>query len=262
MGGRGTRSGGLTRGGNAFTITQNANGTVTITPPPNQQTPQQVQFAGSNPGVSDVNTHTTYFSPADYAIVSNMPVDGYAISSRSGQVVPVGYYQTGYYANINTEMRDLDKGKIKALTPQTKKVADALDRNMRPANKDIDSVRWTSMDAIADNVGMRGASGSQIIAAMKNKDVVARKADYTSSSWKAQDNTVAGQAGRNVLVKMHYSKGAMIQFSPTRKEGEMLGARGTKQRFSNPRYETITMKNARAGNRTVNAFVIDCYVDE
>lgn len=60
---------------------------------------------------------------------------------------------------------------------------------------------------------------------------------------------------------MHYSKGAMAQFSPTRKEGEMVGARGKPQRFENARMERVLAQNARTGNRYVNALVIDCYVD-
>lgn len=263
MGGRGARGprgagagGGV---GGAFTITQNANGGVTIMPQ-NAQGAQNLTNSGS--GISDANTHTTYFTPADMAIVSNAVTDGYRRSPRTGQMVPVGYYQTGDYANINGELRDLGAGKRSKLTPQTQKVVDAMDRNMRPLSDPINSTRWTDEKAIADNLGMKGASRQQIISRLQGGDVHATKNDYTSSSWDAKANTVAGQAGRNVRVDMHYAKGAKVQFSPTRKEGEMVGARNTQQRFSNARVERVFQQNARTGGRYIDVLVVDCYVDQ
>ena len=98
MGGRGASAGarGAGVGGavGAFTVTTNANGGVTITP--NAQNAQNAQnFAGAGSGISDVNSHTTYFTPADYATVSDRNTDGYAIAQRSGKYVPVGYFQNG-----------------------------------------------------------------------------------------------------------------------------------------------------------------------
>lgn len=262
MGGRGSRSGGGGAvgggGGGGAVITPNANGGVTITPPPNANA-QQLTGAGS--GVSDVNSHTTYFTPADMATVSNMVTDGYRVSPRTGAMCPVGYYQTGDYANINGDLRDLANGRISKLPPQTQKVVDAMDRNMRPLNQSMESTRWTDLNAISDNLGMRGASKQQIINRLKNGDIVGTKNDYTSSSWDDSANAVAGQAGRYVMVKMHYKQGAMVQFSPTRKEGEVVGARGKQQRFSNARAQRVLAKNQRYGDRWVDALVIDCYVD-
>lgn len=261
MGGRGSssaRGGGLGGAGGAFTVTQNANGGVTITPNANNA---QNQFTGAGSGISDVNSHTTYFTPADKATVSNDVTDGYAIAQRSGQRVPVGYYQTGYYSNVNSELRDMANGRRSNLDPRTQKVVDAMDRNMRPLNGPMDSVRWTDTRALADNIGMPGASTTQIINALAGRDVSRTKADYTSSSWDAKANAVAGQAGRNVRIDMHYSKGAMVQFSPTRKEGEVVGARNTTQRFSNARIERTLQQNARYGNRYTDVLVVDCYVD-
>ena len=109
---------------------------------------------------------------------------------------------------------------------------------------------------------MPGASRQQIINALSgNRSVTRTKSDYTSSSWDAKANAVAGQAGRNVRIDMHYAKGALAQFSPTRKEGEMVGARGKAQRFENPRVERVLQQNARFGNRYADVLVIDCYVD-
>lgn len=242
--------------GGGFSVTQNANGTATITPNPNAQT-----LTNSGSGISDTNSHTTYFTPADMAIVSNMNTDGYRLSPRTGKMVPVGYYQTGDYANINGELRDLGTGKRQKLTTQTQKVVDAMDRNMRPLNNDIDTTRWTDLNAISDNLGMRGASRQQIINRLQGGDITAVKNDYTSSSWNAKANTVAGHAGRNVRIDMHYKKGALAQFSPTRKEGEMVGARGKTQRFSNARVERTLVHNAATGNRYMDVLVVDCYVD-
>ena len=263
MGGRGASAGargagGIGGAGGAFTVTTNAGGGVTITPNANAQNPQ---FAGAGSGISDVNSHTTYFTPADKAIVSDDLTDGMAIAQRSGRMVPVGYYQTGYYSNVNSELRDLSNNRRSSLTPQTQTVVDAMDRNMRPLNAPMNTVRWTDTRALADNIGMPGANNQQIIRALTGRDVSRVKADYTSSSWDAKANAVAGQAGRNVRIDMHYQRGAMGQFSPTRKEGEFVGARNTVQRFSNARVERVLQQNARYGNRYVDVLVVDCYVD-
>ena len=252
-GGGGGGFGGL--GGATFTATPNASGGVTITPNAPAQTIGATNTAGTR--VSDVNTHTTYFTPADKAIVSNDNTDGFAIASRAGVLAPVGYYQTKYYSNVNEGLRDLAAGRIKQLDPRTQKVVDAMDRNMQPLNAPIDSVRWTSVDAVADNIGMKGAGRQQIINALANQDVIKTKYDYTSSSWDPKRNVVAGNYGRECMINIHYSKGAMVQFSPTRKEGEMVGARGVPQRFSNARYEWVNTSN----HGRIRALVLDCYVD-
>ena len=263
MGGRGSssaRGGGLGGGGGgAFTVTQNADGSATITP--NAQ--NQAQFAGTGSGVSDVNTHTTYFTPADYAIVSDMNSDGKAFAQRSGDWVPVGYFQTGYYSNVNSELRDLANGRRQSLTAPTQKVVDAMDRNMRPLNGPMDSVRWTDTRAIADNIGLpTHASVSQIINRLTGNDVVSTKSDYTSSSWNPKDNAVAGNAGRYVKLDMHYAKGAKVAFSPTRKEGEVVGARNTPQRYSNARVERMLVSNTRGRHQYADVLVVDVYVDQ
>ena len=268
MGGRGARAaggGGGALGGGAFTVTPNAGGGVTITP--NQQAnPNAQNVAAAGSGVSDTNTHTTYFTPADMATVSGAYVtDGYRMSPRSGTMQVVGYYNTGDYANINGELRDLGNGRRTSLSPKTQKVVDAMDRNMRPLNNDIDSVRWTDMDAIRSNLGMpRHATMQDIVNRLQNGDVVGRKTDYTSSSWDPSQNAVAGQAGRFVKVEMHYKAGAMAQFSPTRKEGEMVGARDKDQRFANGRIQRMMVtaqKGGRQINRMADVLVVDCYVD-
>lgn len=271
MGGRGAtgaRGGGLGGalgggGGGAFTVTPNANGGVTITP--NQQpnpNPQNIAAAGS--GVSDTNTHTTYFTPADMATVSGAYVtDGYRMSPRSHTMQTVGYYNTGDYYNINTELRDLANGNRSRLTPQTQKVVDAMDRNMRPLNNDINTVRWTDMNAIRSNLGMpKNATMQDIVNRLQNGDVVGRKSDYTSSSYDPSQNAVAGQAGRFVKVEMKYKAGAMAQFSPTRKEGEMVGARDKDQRFSNGRIQRMMVTNSRGGRHMADVLVVDCTVDQ
>ncbi len=262
MGGRGAsagaRGGGLGGAGGAFTVTQNANGGVTITPNAQNQTQS---FAGAGSGVSDVQSHTTYFTPADYATVSNMPSDGYAFAQRSGKYVPVGYFQTGYYSNVNSELRDLANGNRRSLTPQTQKVVDAMDRNMRPLNAPMDSVRWTDTTALADNIGMRGASKSQIISRLSQSDAIAPKHDYTSSSWNPKDNAVAGNAGRFVRMDMHYAKGAKVAFSPTRKEGEVVGARGANHRYSNARIERTLVQNTQGRRQYADVLVVDVYID-
>ena len=263
MGGRGASAGargaGIGGAGGAFTVTANANGGVTITPNANAQNAQN--FTGAGSGVSDVNSHTTYFTPADMATVSDMPTDGYAFAQRSGKYVPVGYYQTGYYSNVNSELRDLANGKRTSLTPQTQKVVDAMDRNMRPLNAPMDTVRWTDTTALADNIGMRGASKSQIINRLAQSDAIAPKHDYTSSSWNPKDNAVAGNAGRFVRMDMHYAKGAMGQFSPTRKEGEFVGARGAIQRYANARTERMLVQNTGGRRQYADVLVVDVYVD-
>ena len=264
MGGRGAtgaraRGGGIGGAGGAFTITPNANGGVTITPNVNAQNAQN--FTGSGSGISDVNSHTTYFTPADMATVSDMNTDGYAIAQRSGKYVPVGYYQTGYYSNVNSELRDLANGKRTSLTPQTQKVVDAMDRNMKPLNGPMDTVRWTDTTALADNVGMAGATRSQIISRLAQSDAISVKNDYTSSSWNPKDNAVAGNAGRYVRMDMHYAKGALGQFSPTRKEGEFVGARNTAQRYSNARIERTLVQNTQGRRQYADVLVVDVYVD-
>ena len=273
MGGRGSRAGGAGGAGGGlgglgglFAATPNAGGGVTITPNGggNVTPPLNAQaLAAGGTGGSDVKTHTTYFTPADYAIVSNMVSDGYRWSSRQNKMVPVGYYQTSDYANINGELRDLGDGTRKALTPKTQKVVDAMDRNMRPLNDKIDTVRWTDQTAIAANLGMKGATRQQIINRLAQSDAVKVKSDYTSSSWDPKQNAVAGSAGRNVRLDMHYAKGAMVQFSPTRKEGEMVGARNVPQRYANARMERALVTNARTGARYYdNILVVDVYVDQ
>lgn len=266
MGGRGTRSGGAPGGGGGgiggVTITPNAGGGVTITPTPTPPMNAQALAAGG-PGVSDAATHTTYFTPADYAIVSPTVTDGYRVSPRTGMLCPVGYFQTGDYANINGELRDLANGKISKLSPRTQKVVDAMDRNMRPLNAPVDSVRWTDMTAIRDNLGMpRNASMQSIVSRLSGGDIVGTKSDYTSSSWDAKANAVAGSAGRVVKVNYHYAKGAKVAFSPTRKEGEMVGARGTTQRFANARVQSMLVTNTKGGRRYADVLVVDCYVDQ
>lgn len=269
MGGRGSRSGGAPGGGagnvtitpnagGGVTITPNANGGATITPPMNAQA-----MAAGGAGVSDVSTHTTYFTPADYATVSPTVTDGYRRSPRTGNLVPVGYYQTGDYANINGELRDMADGKRTRLTPQTQKVVDAMDRNMRPLNKDITTMRWTDMTAIRSNLGMsRNSSMQDIVNRLRGGDITGIKSDFTSSSWDPKANALAGEAGRFVRVNMHYKKGAMAQFSPTRKEGEMVGARNTLQRYSGARVKQEWVTNAKGGRRLANVLTIDCYVDQ
>lgn len=265
MGGRGATAGGRGAGlggvgGGAFTVTTNANGSATITPNANAQNAQN--FTGGGSGISDVNTHTTYFTPADYAIVSDMNTDGYAIAQRSGKYVPVGYFQTGYYSNVNSELRDLANGKRQSLTPQTQKVVDAMDRNMRPLNAPMDSVRWTDTTALADNIGLsKNATSKQIINRLTGNDVVSVKNDYTSSSWNPADNAVAGNAGRYVMQKMHYSTGAKVAFSPTRKEGEVVGARGVAQRYSNARTQRMLVQNTKGRSQYADVLVVDVYVD-
>lgn len=264
-GARGARGGGLggvLGGGGAFTITPNANGGVTITPNPNAAQNQVIPGAGS--GVSDANTHTTYFTPADMATVSgSIATDGYRMSPRSGTMQVVGYYNTGDYYNINTELRDMANGRRTSLSPKTQKVVDAMDRNMRPLNAPVDSVRWTDMNAIRSNLGMPGhSSANDIVNRLKGGDIVGKKADYTSSSWDAKQNAVAGGAGRFVKIDMHYAKGAKVQFSPTRKEGEMVGARNADQRFSNARVQRMMVSNVRGGRRMADVLVLDCYVDQ
>ena len=266
MGGRGTRSGGAPGGGGGgiggVTITPNAGGGVTITPTPTPPMNAQALAAGGA-GVSDAQTHTTYFTPADYATVSPTVTDGWRTSPRTGMLCPVGYYQTGDYANVNGELRDLANGKIKKLSPQTQKVVDAMDRNMRPLNAPVDSVRWTDMTAIRDNLGVsKRATMQDIVNHLSGGDVVGNKSDYTSSSWDPKANAVAGTAGRFVKIDYHYAKGAKVQFSPTRKEGEMVGARGTAQRFSNARVQRMLVSNSRGGNRYADVLVVDCYVDQ
>lgn len=262
LGGAGGGLGGGGTGGGAFTFTPNANGGITITPNPNA--PNAATLAGAGSGISDVNSHTTYFTPADRAIVGADNTNGYRISPRTGNRVPVGYYQTGDYANVNGELRDLGDGKRKSLSPQTQAVVDAMDRNMRPLNAPLETTRWIDVNALADNVGMRGASRSQIENALAGSASVTRtKSDYTSSSWNAKDNAVAGNAGRYVQVKMHYAKGATGQFSPTGLEAEFVGARGKAQTFTNARRENVVMYNKRNGtSRVINATVIDCYVND
>ena len=268
MGGRGSRSGGGPAGGGGgiggVTITPTAGGGVTITPPANPTPPMNAQaLASGGAGVSDAKTHTTYFTPADYATVSPMPTDGYRRSPRTGDIVPVGYYQTGDYANINGELRDLANGKITKLSPQTQKVVDAMDRNMRPLNAPQDSVRWTDMRAIRDNLGMsRHATMQDIVNKLNGGDIIGTKNDYTSSSWDPKANAVAGSAGRLVQVKYHYNKGAMVQYSPTRKEGEMVGARGVPQRYSSARVvKNMLVTNAKGHKYRADVLVVDCYVD-
>ena len=258
-GGRGAGLGGAGGAAGAFTVTTNANGGVTITPNANAQNAQNFTSAGS--GISDVNSHTTYFTPADMATVSDRNTDGYAIAQRSGKYVPVGYYQTGYYSNVNSELRDLANGRRQNLTPQTQKVVDAMDRNMRPLNAPMDTVRWTDTTALADNVGMRGATKTQIINRLSQGDAISVKNDYTSSSWNPKDNAVAGNAGRYVRMDMHYSKGALGQFSPTRKEGEFVGARGVAQRYSNARIERTLVQNTQGRRQYADVLVVDVYVD-
>lgn len=269
MGGRGAsgvvgiRGGAGGGGGGAFTVTPNAGGGVTITPNANNNNNNNnnnQQFTGAGSGVSDTNTHTTYFTPADKAIVSNDVTDGFDFSVRSGQYVPRGYYQTGYYANVNSGLRDLANGRSRRLDPHVKTIVDAMDRNMRPLNNDMDTTRWTDLRALSDNLGMRGASERAIINRLAGGDIISTKHDYTSSSYNANANTVAGQAGRNVRLDYHYSKGAMGQFSPTRKEGEFVGARDVDQRYSNARVERTLQKNAIRGNRYVDVLVVDVYV--
>lgn len=268
MGGRGSRSGGGPGaggggGGGAFTVTPNAGGGVTINPQ-NVTPPMNAQaLAAGGAGVSDVSTHTTYFTPADYATVSPMVTDGFRRSPRTGNIVPVGYYQTGDYANINGELRDMADGKRTSLTPQTQKVVDAMDRNMRPLNKDIDSMRWTDMDAIRSNLGMsRRATMKDIVNRLNQGDITNVKSDFTSSSWDPKMNALAGEAGRFVRVNMHYKAGAMAQFSPTRKEGEMVGARNTLQRFANARVKQEWVTNTKGGRRLADVLTVDCYVDQ
>lgn len=263
----GAAGGAVAGGGPAFRVTTNANGTVTITPgAPSTPNPN---LTNSGSGISDTNTHTTYFTPADKAIVSDDNSDGFAIAQRSGKRVPVGYYQTGYYSNVNSELRDLANGNRKALTPKTQKVVDAMDRNMRPLNNSIDTVRWTDMNAIESNLGM--ASGKRmtqqqrmqaVVNRLTGGDIVGRKSDYTSSSWDPKANALAGEAGRFVKIDCHYAKGAKAQFSPTRKEGEMVGARNTNQRFANARIQRMMVTNARGGRRMGDVLVIDCYIDQ
>lgn len=266
MGGRGARAarpagGGIGGGGGgAFTVTPNANGGVTITPNQNAQGAQNIPAAGA--GVSDAQTHTTYFTPADYATVGPTPTDGYRRSPRTGNIVPVGYFQTGDYANINGELRELGAGTRRSLTPQTQKVVDAMDRNMRPLNAAVDSTRWTDMTAISACLGMPGASKQTIINRLKNGDVTNIKTDYTSSSWDAKANAVAGNAGRYVKVNMHYAQGAKVAFSPTRLEGEMVGARNTQHRYSNARNERMLVTNTQGRRTWADVLVVDCYVDQ
>ena len=264
MGGRGSKSGGAPGGGAGagVTITPNAGGGVTITPKTVTPPMNAQAMTAGGAGVSDVKTHTTYFTPADYATVSRMNTDGVRYSTNNGKINPVGYYNTGDYYNINSELRDQANGKRKNLTPQTQKVVDAMDRNMRPLNAPIDSTRYTGMEAIQSNLGMPGATKQQIINRLKQGDITSVKHDYTSSSWDASKSGVAGLGGRDVVVDMHYSKGALVQFSPTRKEGEMVGARGVQQRYANARIEKRTFQNARTGRTfRADALVVDCYVD-
>lgn len=264
MGGRGATAGGRGAGlggaGGAFTVTANGNGGVTITPNANAQNAQN--FTGAGSGISDVNSHTTYFTPADYAIVSDMDSDGYAWAQRNGKWVPVGYFQTGYYSNVNSELRDLANNKRSSLTPKTQKVVDAMDRNMRPLNGPMDSVRWTDTRALADNIGLPvNASRSQIISRLTQGDIISTKSDYTSSSWNPKDNAVAGNAGRFVKMEYHYAKGAKVAFSPTRKEGEVVGARDTAQRYSNARTQRMLVSNTKGRNQYADVLVVDVYVD-
>lgn len=264
MGGRGSSSarGGGLGGGGGGTFTINANGTATIVPNANAQNQNQ-NIAGAGSGISDVKTHTTYFTPADYATVSDMPTDGYAIAQRSGKYVPVGYFQTGYYSNVNSELRDLANGKRQSLTPQTQKVVDAMDRNMRPLNAPLETVRWTDTAALADNIGLStSASRSQIINRLANNDVVSTKSDYTSSSWNPKDNAVAGNAGRFVMQKMHYATGAKVAFSPTMKEGEVVGSRSAAHRYSNARTQRMLVQNARGRSQYADVLVVDVYIDQ
>lgn len=264
MGGRGATAGGRGAGiggaAGAFTVTTNANGGVTITP--NAQNAQNAQFAGAGSGISDVNSHTTYFTPADYATVSDMDSDGYAWAQRNGKWVPVGYFQTGYYSNVNSELRDLANNRRQSLTPQTQKVVDAMDRNMRPLNGPMDSVRWTDTRALADNIGLSvNASPNQIVNRLMQGDVVSTKHDYTSSSWNPKDNAVAGNAGRFVKMDYHYAQGAKVAFSPTRKEGEVVGARDTAQRYSNGRIQRMLVSNTKGRRQYADVLVVDVYVD-
>lgn len=269
MGGRGSRSGGAPgggAGGGGFTITPNAGGGVTITPQQTPTPPMNAQaMAAGGPGVSDAKTHTTYFTPADYAIVSGaIDTDGYRMSPRSHTMQIVGYYNTGDYFNINTELRDLANGRISKLSPKTQKVVDAMDRNMHPLNAPQDSVRWTDMKAIRDNLGMSSrASMNDIVRKLNGGDIVGTKRDYTSSSWDPAANAVAGSGGRVVQINYHYAKGAMVQYSPTRKEGEMVGARNTQQRFTGGKIlKDQLVKNSRGQKYRTDILVLDCYVDK
>ena len=256
MGGRGARSGGGAGGGGLGSATIPQAGATIPTPPPGAGA-----LAGAGSGVSDVNSHTTYFTPADMAIVDGSNTLGRRYSARNGMMNNIGYYNTGDYYNINTGLRNANGDRTK-LNKETLTVVDAMDRNMRPLNKAMDTVRWTSTDAIGSNLGMSGASNQQIINALKRGDIALPKMDYTSSSWDTSKNTVNGAGGRFVKINMHYSKGALGQFSPTGMEGEFVGARGVTQRFSNARMETVHMFNARTGRSvSANCLVVDCYVN-
>lgn len=257
MGGRGAKSGGGGAGGGLGSATIPQAGATIPTPPG----AGAGALTGAGSGVSDVNSHTTYFTPADTAIVNGSNTLGMRYSVRNGQMNNVGYYNTGDYYNINTDLRNA-QGDVTKLNPTTRTVVDAMDRNMRPLNKPMDTVRWTSTEALAGNLGMPGASTQRIINALRGGDISQIKDDYTSSSWDTSKNTVNGAGGRFIKLDMHYAKGAMGQFSPTGKEGEFVGARGTRQRFSNARMENVNMYNARTGRSgNVNCLVVDCYVD-
>ena len=246
--------------GGAAVFTVNPGGSATILPNIMNQNQGVQNLSGAGSGVSDTNTHTTYFSPADWSIVNGDPTYGTRLSPRSFTQQAIGYYNTGDYYNINTELRELASGKRRSLTPETQRVVDAMDRNMRPLNNDIEATRWTDTKAIASNLGMPGASKRQIVAALQNNDITRIKDDFTSSTWNKKKSSVAGKAGRDVKINMMYKKGSMAQFSPTKKEWEMVGARGKPQRYSNARIERTLVTDPR-GNYHANILVVDCYVD-
>lgn len=82
-------------------------------------------------------------------------------------------------------------------------------------------------------------------------------------SWRnPADNAVAGNAGRYVKMQYHYAQGTKVQFSPTKKEGEVVGARDTAQRYSNGRMQRMRVQNARGRDQYADVLVVDVYVDQ
>ena len=59
----------------------------------------------------------------------------------------------------------------------------------------------------------------------------------------------------------HSAQGAKVAFSPTRKEGEVVGARATAQRYSNGRIQRMLVQNARGRSQYADVLVVDVYVD-
>lgn len=175
-------------------------------------------------GYSNVATKTTLISEEDKAIM----FDKYD-----------GYLETGNSHYIN---KDLRRDRYDTMNAEDKLIVDVMDRNMKPLDQDIEVMRMVDtmyLNALGVNFGdfLDGRDGDEnALNRIRNQLVggVVKEKGFMSTTYNLDFKLFSE---REVRLNMKVKKGTKALFSPSKKESELVLARGTDYKITSVRAE-------------------------